>query len=260
MSGRDLATLFVVRATELYLRSHGGRLAFVMPDGALTRKPPGSFRTGLWTLAAGGVLNATMLKAWNLSKAATGFPMTSCVNSADLTPGTSKRIPATVESWRTTGAASNVTWAQIEPRTTVTEKTLQTTAETDTGPELPYQTRFRQVAILLPRVLPFVEELSAGPLGAGQGPIQVRSRRSTQEKTPWKNAPGLQGPVEKAFVRPVHLGETVLPYRTLEPLRAVIPVHPNGTRLLTNTEASQLVVACCSVHGRQEGVVESMCW
>ncbi|MDL9939054.1 N-6 DNA methylase, partial [Gordonia sp. ABSL1-1] len=44
-SSRDLSTLFVVRAVELYLRANG-RFAFVMPHGILTRKPHTGFRTG----------------------------------------------------------------------------------------------------------------------------------------------------------------------------------------------------------------------
>jgi len=237
VSGRDLSTLFVVRCAELYLRSEG-RLSFVMPHGTLTRQPHDRFRSGDWG-HDGGELDATMLTAWDLSRAATGFPMTSCVIAADLTPGTHRRIPATAQAWTTTGAASNVTWAQMSHRTTTSDKALRTTSEHDAPQHSPYKARFRQGAILVPRVLTFVQEVAAGPLGAGQGRVHVRSRRSALEKAPWKSVPSFQGVVEKAFVRPVHLGETILPYRTLEPLKAVIPIHPKGDRLLESSEIAQ---------------------
>ena len=51
-SARDLSTLFVVRAVELYLRT-GGAFAFVMPHGVLTRKPHTGFRSGNWSTRRG---------------------------------------------------------------------------------------------------------------------------------------------------------------------------------------------------------------
>ena len=44
-SGRDLSTLFVARAVEMYLIP-GGSFAFVMPHGTLTRLPHTGFRSG----------------------------------------------------------------------------------------------------------------------------------------------------------------------------------------------------------------------
>lgn len=243
VSGRDLATLFVVRCTALYLRN-GGRLAFVMPHGTLTRKPHDRFRSGEWG-SHSGELDVSMRTAWDLSKAATGFPMTSCVVTADMTSstghngGTHVRIPATVDAWVTTGTNSNVTWSQMRARTTRTMKVLAVTSEGDTGPESPYKRRFRQGAIFVPRVLALVEERPGGPLGAGKGRTHIRSRRSPQEKAPWRAVPSLDGVVEKAFVRRVHLGETTLPFRTLDSVKALVPAHPRKGRLLMHDELGQ---------------------
>src|SRR5690606_11078961 len=70
-SGRDLATLFVVRAIELYLRK-GGTFAFVMPNGVLTRKPHTGFRSGNWTGDMGNHLTVKFGEPWDLKKADTG--------------------------------------------------------------------------------------------------------------------------------------------------------------------------------------------
>src|SRR6185437_5470160 len=56
----------------------------------------------------------------------------------------------------------------------------------------------------------------------------VASRRSTQEKLPWKNLPAVDNPVEAEFLRPVLLGESILPYRVFRPFEGVIPVSTNG--------------------------------
>jgi hypothetical protein len=47
--------------------------------------------------------------------------------------------------------------------------------------------------------------------------------RSANEKEPWKLLPPLQGSVESEFIRPVHLGATLLPFRFLKPWLGVIP-------------------------------------
>jgi hypothetical protein len=79
-----------------------------------------------------------------------------------------------------------------------------------------------------------VEVGPAGPLGAGAGRQAVRSRRSAAEKRPWRDLAGLAGNVERQFVHPVHVGDTVLPFRAREPLLAVIPW--DGQRLLAGDD------------------------
>jgi hypothetical protein len=54
--------------------------------------------------------------------------------------------------------------------------------------------------------------------------------RSSTEKKPWKNLPNMTGVVETEFVRPVLLGENVIPYRVLPAREAVLPLE--GTKLL----------------------------
>ena len=229
-SGRDLSTLFVVRATELYLR-HGGTFAFVMPHGTLTRQPHSAFRSGVWNGPA-FELRAQFGTPWDLSKAATGFPVTSCVINGRLSEP-ARSIPAAARKWTTRGTTSNVTWASMSSRTTVTDIVLSPTAQSDAPATFsPYKKRFRQGAILVPRVLTFANEIPAGPLGVGSGRVTVNSRRSQQEKEPWKSIEGVHAVVEQAFTLPAHLGETVVPFGLLEPLKVVLPVSADGSRIL----------------------------
>jgi hypothetical protein len=57
----------------------------------------------------------------------------------------------------------------------------------------------------------------------------VTSRRTTQEKEPWKLLRTLGHRVEAEFLQPVLLGESILPYRIFRPFEGVVPVLPDGT-------------------------------
>ncbi len=91
------------------------------------------------------------------------------------------------------------------------------------GRASPYGARFRQGAVLVPRMLLTVEEQAGGRIGISAGRCRVRSARSSNEKLPWRDLAALEGVVEKRFLRPVHLGSTIVGFRSRTPLLAVIP-------------------------------------
>ena len=68
----------------------------------------------------------------------------------------------------------------------------------------------------------------ARPPGAGPIGAVGMSRRSSQEKKPWKSQPGVENQVEAQFIRPTLLGESILPYRIFRLYEAVIPVSDSG--------------------------------
>lgn len=225
-SARDLSTLFVVRAVELYA-APSARFSFVMPWGTLTRKPHDGFRSGNWGI---GPLVA-FASPWDLVDAgrATGFPMTSCVIHGHLAT-TGHRMPATAERWTITKQSPTLSWTKVQASLTREQVDLRALSNGDQTGESPYKKRFRNGAIIYPRVLFFVEEQAAGPLGAGAGRAKVESRRNSLEKNPWRQLDNLSGTVERPFIHPVHLGETLLPFRMAAPLTAVVPVsisHPD---------------------------------
>ncbi len=74
-----------------------------------------------------------------------------------------------------------------------------------------YRSRFRQGAILVPRMLCLVERKVAGRLGSNPSAPLVVSRRSGQEKKPWRDAPSIEHNVEAEFLRPALLGEVHCP-------------------------------------------------
>ncbi|WP_197701253.1 N-6 DNA methylase [Micromonospora coriariae] len=222
-SGRDLSTLFVVRAVELYLKP-SGRFAFVMPHGTLTRKPHEGFRSGRW----GGDVAVQFAEPWDLTRAPTGFPMVSCVVAGQSRPNTPRRMPAKALAWSSRSRNPNMSWGTAKEGFTTTPVTLSVLGSDNLPPASPYKRRFRQGAVLAPRALLFAEEAASSPIGFGAGRIAVQARRTPFEKAPWKGVRTLRQTVERAFVRSVHLGETLVPFRMLQPLRAVLPLGPKG--------------------------------
>ncbi|MFL0288842.1 N-6 DNA methylase [Mycobacterium sp. SMC-21] len=225
-ASRDLSTLFVVRAVELYLRP-GGAFSFVMPYGILTRKPHTGFRTGKWMTRNSEHLAVKFGLSWDLARATTGFPMVSCVihgeRSSSATP-----IDAETVTWTGYLARPDIPWDEAKDKITVGSGTVAAHDAGAVRPESPYKSQFRQGAVLAPQMALFVREAPAGPLGAGAGRVSVSSNRSVYEPERWKQLPAITATVETRFVRPTYLGLTTLPFRTLEPRRTLLAISDDG--------------------------------
>lgn len=227
-SARDLSTLFVTRAVELYLKD-GGRFAYVMPHGTLTRKPHHLFRSGKWsanTRTTTGQLAAAFEQSWELVKIKTGFPMVSCVIfGSKVEPNSSKAMSSETENWVGSFSKPSQTWQQVATKVLRTPNKIIQHDPDDPSPVSPYKSKFRQGALILPRMLVCVETQNAGPLGAGAGRTQVISRRGNLDKAPWSSLPSISASVGTNYIYNVYLGEHALPYRLQEPLRAVLPIR-----------------------------------
>ena len=235
-SSRDLSTLFVVRAVELYLKP-GGKFAFVFPHGILTRRPHTGFRSGTWMTQKSEHLAVQFTETWDFANAptATGFPNLACVAFGRRAAEARMMASKTVR-WSGRLAKADVPWSVAGQK--LHHKPGEVAA-LDAGaevPESPYKKCFRQGAILVPRMLIFVTELPASPLGAGAGRLAVTSMKTNQDDDRWKDMPAISATVERAFVRPIYLGESLLPYRMIEPRQAVVPVEADGSGLLDEDE------------------------
>jgi SAM-dependent methyltransferase len=216
---QDLSGLFLVRAVELYLKP-GGKFSLVMPLAALTRRQFAALRTGSYAPPSGEVA-IDVSTPWDLHKVKPRLfrvpPSVIC--------GTRSTIPVPLsdqaEVWAGSVPSRNLRWSAAEPHLTRSEAGIGVAKD---APKSLYHSRFSQGATLVPRMLVLVEEAPVSPIGVAAGRVAIRSSRSPNEKPPWKNLPDLTGSVESEFVRPVHLGQTVLPYRTHHPLKAVVPL------------------------------------
>lgn len=158
-SARDLSTLFVVRAVELYLRE-GGQFAFVMPHGTITRKPHSGFRSGKWATGTGDHLTVAFETSWDLVEATTGFPMVSCVvrghRAAEATA-----VPVQTVKWSGRLSRADLPWSEASQRITTALGTVAALGDGDGPASSPYKSRFRQGAVLAPRMTLFVTEADA---------------------------------------------------------------------------------------------------
>ena len=230
---QDVAGLFFTRSADLYLRG-GGVIGMVLPHSALQTGQYAKWRSGAWHAAGSGsalTVDFGYKAAWDLEK---------------LEPNTFFPIAAAVVFARRTGGESRV--GEVGPLTGQVERWLGKTgtaevrrvnvAITDTSEsgESPYAGFARQGAIVVPRCLFFVHETENPAIVQASQTITVNPRRGSQDKRPWRDLDltAITGQtIEKRHVHEVYLGETVVPYATLDPLKAVLPLRRDATSLPT---------------------------
>ena len=247
-SNQDVAGLFFARSVDLYLKD-GGVIGMVLPHSALQSGQYAKWRTGAWTSkpvgrgrnrVAGRMLavNFGHKAAWDLEplEPNTFFPVASCVVFAEYQGegGTATPLAGSVERWEGRAGANDV------------RRVSSGITDTSVGGDSPYDGYAREGASIYPRCLFFVEETENTAIVQAAQTITVNPRRGSQDKVPWRNLDLMsitQQTVESSHIYDVYLGETVVPYTTLEPLKAILPVRqgeyqiptdsngPGGTRL-----------------------------
>ena len=219
---QDLSAYFFARCCELYLKQ-GSHIAFVMPYAALSRRQFAGFRSGNFLVARSlrNSVLAQFLKVWAFDDDVQPlFPVPSCVLFAR--GGQVGELPSNVQRASGDLPIRDATLSEAEQRLIWREARWPAVGDDD-APASPYREKFLNGATLFPRVLCFVQPVAAGPLGGAALAPLVASRRSSQEKAPWKNLDPLTGNIEHQFLRPAYLGESVAPFRLLDPPLAVIP-------------------------------------
>jgi SAM-dependent methyltransferase len=229
---QDLSALFAVRCIEQYLKL-GGRFGFVMPGAVLTLGHYKGFRGGTY----GGETEPFRVRferPWDLHRVKPKFfsQHVSVVlgRRAHLGEG-AVPLNAVPELW--SGRLAVPTASRAQSAVSITRTIGEPPPILGRGGS-PYGRRFHQGATFVPQFLFVVEPDAIGPLGAGIGRRAVRSRRSVKEHAPWIALDTLHETVEDPFVRPLYLGESMLPFRILDPLEAIVPW--NGSRLLWGNE------------------------
>ena len=218
---QDVAGLFFTRSVDLYLKD-GGLIGMVMPHSALQAGQHARWRRGEWTDARG--LNTLSVDfsqktPWDLEKLKPNnfFPIPASVVFAKRLGPASKGGPlaGNVERWLGSTGTSSV------------QRISANITDTSSGPS-PYAGYSRQGATIVPRCLFFVEETANPATVQAGGTVTINPRQGTQDKSPWKDLDltALTGQtVEAQHVFDVHLGETLSPYVTLDPLKAVLPLR-----------------------------------
>ena len=227
---QDLAAYFHLRAAALYLR-RTGRMALVMPYAALSRQAWSLFRKGEVKRAGHVEFRLRFTEGWTFGPDVQPlFPVPSCVLFAEVHDASAAALlPAQVQAFTGTLPRRNANAPEADAHLSVA--TASWPAEATIRPESPYRRSFRQGATLVPRRLVFVEPTPMpGMLPPNPDFPMVRGRVGTQDKAPWKTVKPPQGTVEKDFLYPVLLGESIAPFRVLTSQQAVIPWDMEGHR------------------------------
>ena len=219
---QDLSAYFYARCVELYLKT-GGTIAFVMPYAVLSREHFRKFLTGKFVderRKSKAQLQASVRfrEAWGFDERVQPlFRVPSSVLIGEQ--GEPGPLPATVTEFFGTLPRRDAPNAEAHRRLRSEIRPWPTHRQHGGW----YEQRFRQGAIVVPRMMFVVDLEQSGRFGHDNAAPVVKSRRSSQEKPPWRDLPALRGKVEQESLRPLLLGESVAPYRVLSALTAVIP-------------------------------------
>ena len=227
---QDVAGLFYARCVDLYLRD-GGVIGMVMPHSALQSGQYAKWRSGAWESRPTGrgrnrtpgrtlAVNFARRAAWDLEKLEpnTFFPVASCVVFAERAGENAGGTPlaGAVERWQGRAGADDVRRMPVG------------ITDTSVGGDSPYAGYARQGASIVPRCLFFVQETENTAIVQAAQTVTVNPRRGSQDKAPWRdlNLTAITGQtIESGHLYDVYLGESIVPYASLEPLKALLPVR-----------------------------------
>ena len=235
---QDLSSYFYMRAALLYMR-RTGRIALVMPYAALSRQAYAKFRKGDVARYGDIGFRLRFASAWTFGpEVAPLFPVPSCVLFAGVHP---EAVPAPLPDrvLAFAGALPRRDADESEADATLKARTTPWPIEaTDEGGS-PYRKSFRNGATLWPRRIVLAEPATAtGVIPPSPTFPLLRGRTGNQDKKPWKAVEPPRGSVEREFLRPVLLGESIAPFRVLTPLQGVIPWDEEAKQLLDARKAT----------------------
>ena len=235
---QDLSAYFYMRAALLYMRRNG-RIALVMPYAAMSRLAYRKFRQG--AVASYGHIDFRLgfTAAWTFGPDVQPlFPVPSCVLFARLHKGAAAApLPEEVTAFE--GQLPRRDAEEAEADACLAERVALAGGSR------------RQ------RRLPLSSRLPAGRDARAPAPGLCRARRQCRHPAAEPGFPagagktgqagqealeGLEppeGPVEREFLRPALLGESIAPFRVLEEPEAVIPWDEERDRLLDAAEAAR---------------------
>ena len=238
---QDISGLFFARSVDLYL-GDGGVIGMVMPHSALQTGQHAKWRTGTWRAKPSGrgrnktpgpVLPVDFghKTAWDLEglEPNTFFPVPASVVYAKRTSEEAKAAPLAGQVERWLG----------EPGEGADRQALTAITDTSASSVSPYAEYSRQGAVIVPRCLFFVEETENPAIMRAGQTATVNPRRGSQDKEPWRSLDlsAITGQtIENEHVYDVHLGETLVPYATLGPLKAALPIRRGEGEIPVDSE------------------------
>lgn len=232
---QDMFALFWARGAERYLRD-GGTLALVLPYAALNAPVYAAMRDGSLQRVKVAITGGWGLeRVWPIFGAQSGSSTTStCVLFGER----DRDAPPPVEIDRWVGMLKRRDATEAEAAEALTHARAAWPRPRTLIAASPYRQRFRQGAALTPRRFFLVEQAPTGRLLSRRDAPRVRGRVGNLDKKPWTSVEPPEGPVERAYLRRIALGESVAPYRLLDLATGVVPME--DVAILTSASAEAL--------------------
>lgn len=222
---QDLSALFWARAVQLYLRD-GGTIGFVLPYAALNRPVFDGLRRGDFRSASTRITEAWTLDPQDIRGVFGNSSTSSCVliGRRELSGLLPKKV------WRLSGVLPRRDASEAEADSILTRQEVEWPPIPTLAGASPYRARFKQGATIVPRRFFLVEPEPVSRLGSNPNAPRMRGKEGGQPKPPWKDVVPPRGPVEREFLKPVLLGESIAPFRILSSALTVVP-FANGAVL-----------------------------
>ena len=158
-----------------------------------------------------------------------------------LEPNTFFPVPASVvfakrsgEDGKTTPLAGEVERWLGKPGENADRRARAAITDTSVSSVSAYSAYSRQGASIVPRCLFFAEETENPTVVQAGQTHTVNPRRGSQDKEPWRShnlTTITNQTVESQHIHNVYLGETLVPYANLDPLKAVLPLKLRETQI-----------------------------
>jgi len=229
----ELATLFFLRAADLYLRD-GGTIAFVLPRSLFSADQHDDLRQGNFK----GV-DLRFEEVWDLEGVDPLFNVPSCVLFAEKESGAKLVYPIPGQTLSGELGRRNAALKEAKESLAVEEVRFalskvakrsfwSTAAAVQVRRASYYKEHFRQGATIVPRSFWFVE-VTPSPLGFNPSlpPLETAERAKEQAKDAYKGLV-LKGNVESRFLYATLLSTDLLPFGHLDYRLVVLPIEPSG--------------------------------
>ncbi len=235
----EIATLFLVRAADLYLKS-GGRVAFVLPRSLFSADQHDGIRKRAFIFSEDKEQTLNWHEIWDCEDVTPLFNVPCCVLFADKSQfvggeTTYPLIPGSVISGNLNRKNASLKEADEELAVKDVEFFLNkrgkrtywsTEKGKDTFEGSFYAKYFKQGATIVPRSFWFVQ-IKPSPLGfdTSRPPLETDPRAIEMAKRPYHDV-RLEGNVESDFLYATLLSTELLPFGHLDYRMVVLPIKP----------------------------------
>jgi hypothetical protein len=233
----EIATLFLVRAADLYLKS-GGSIAFVLPRSLFSADQHGGLRQRAFVLSEDVKQNLVWREVWDCENVTPLFNVPCCVLIAEKCDRELQiKYPIQGQIIRGKLKRKNASLKEAEEELTTedTEFFLNTRGKrsywaTEKGKASYegsfYARHFKQGATIVPRSFWFVR-IKPSPLGfdTSRPPLETDPRAIEMAKRPYHDV-RLEGNVESEFLYATLLSTDLLPFGHFDYRLVILPIRP----------------------------------